>query len=161
MNAAQVYFKTDKALEEIKTKKYKLKPKIRNLLFLIDGHKSVSAVNEMSQQLGVSDVDLLDLQNSGFIIKSSVTESANAAVTAAATPPMDEAARFRVAKQYMNDTIVNSLGLKAFFFTLKLEKAGNRADLAEMLEAYGEALAKAADAPAANLLVRRARELLQ
>ncbi len=72
----------------------------------------------------------------------------------------DEAGKFRVAKKYMNDTIVNSLGLKAFFFTLKLEKAGTRADLAKLLDDYGAAIAKASNVETSNVLQKRARELL-
>jgi hypothetical protein len=72
----------------------------------------------------------------------------------------DEAGKFRVAKKYMNDTIVNSLGLKAFFFTLKLEKCATRADLAELLSDYAAALTKASNVETAKVLQKRARELL-
>ncbi len=70
MSTAQVYAKTGKAVEEIQTKKYKLKPKVRNLLFLIDGTKPVDSVTEMSRQLGMSNSELADLESGGFIVKS-------------------------------------------------------------------------------------------
>ena len=166
MSGAMVYAKTAKALEEIQTKKYKLKPKIRNLLFLIDGTKPVDSVNEMSRQLGMSNSELAELEADGFIVKSGAAEQgAGQAADAAATAVTedlgtDEAGRFRVAKKYMNDTIVNLLGLKAFFFTLKLEKCGTRADLAKLLDDYGQAIAKASNVETSKVLVRRARELV-
>lgn len=159
MSSAQVYAKTVKAQEEIQTKKYKLKPKVRNLLFLIDGNKSVEVVTEMSRQLGMSDSELMDLESGGFIVKAGTADAPGSAAIVDEVG-VDEAGRFRIAKKYMNDTIVNSLGLKAFFFTLKLEKAGNRADLAGLLDDYGQAIAKASNVETAKVLVRRARELV-
>jgi hypothetical protein len=173
MSGPQVYAKTAKALEEIQSKKYKLKPKVRNLLFLIDGSKPVVAVAEMSRQLGMSDSELIDLETDGFIVKTVAADvpaggqSAGAPARAGAAPTAikeeaaaDEAGKFRVAKKYMNDTIVNLLGLKAFFFTLKLEKCGTRADLAQLLDSYGQAIAKASNIETSKVLVRRARELV-
>ena len=158
---AMVYAKTSKAVEEIQTKKYKLKPKARNLLFLIDGNKSVEAIDEMSRQLGLSDSELGELETGGFIVKAG-SASAGAAVPGAVREEVqtDEAGKFRVAKKYMNDTIVNSLGLKAFFFTLKLEKCSTRADLGALLDEYAQALAKATNPETAKVLQKRARELL-
>lgn len=161
MSAAQVYAKTGKAVEEIQTKKYKLKPKARNLLFLVDGSKSVEAIGEMSRQLGLSDAEMGELESGGFIVRSDAAPGA--AVPAGAIreeEQTDEAGKFRVAKKYMNDTIVNSLGLKAFFFTLKLEKCGTRADLGLLLDDYTKALAKASNEETAKVLQKRARELL-
>lgn len=162
MSGAVVYAKTAKALEEIQTKKYKLKSKARNLLFLIDGTKPVDSVTEMSRQLGISNSELVELETDGFIVKSGGAGEAANADSAAVSEDLgtDEAGRFRVAKKYMNDTIVNSLGLKAFFFTLKLEKCGTRADLANLLDDYGKAIAKASNVETAKVLVRRARELV-
>lgn len=163
MNAAvQVYAKTSKAVEEIQSKKYKLKPKARNLLFLIDGSKSVQAIDEMSRQLGLSSEEMGELESSGFIVKSGAAEGGAPIAPAAVREEVltDEAGKFRVAKKYMNDTIVNSLGLKAFFFTLKLEKCGTRADLAQLLDDYTQALAKASNPETAKVLQKRARELL-
>ena len=158
---AMVYAKTSKAVEEIQTKKYKLKPKARNLLFLIDGNKSVEAIDEMSRQLGLTNSELGELEADGFIVKSGGVAGAAPAATAVQDEVQtDEAGKFRVAKKYMNDTIVNSLGLKAFFFTLKLEKCATRADLAELLSDYAAALTKASNIETAKVLQKRARELL-
>ena len=41
----------------------------------------------------------------------------------------DQVAHFRVAKAFMNETIVDALGIRAFMFTLKLEKCATGADL--------------------------------
>jgi len=161
MTAALIYAKTSKAVEEIQTKKYKLKPKARNLLFLIDGHKSVEAIDQMSRQLGLSNSELGELESDGFIVKTGSADTPDTGTRAVRDEvAVDEAAKFRVAKKYMNDTIVNSLGLKAFFFTLKLETCATRADLSKLVDGYSAALAKASNIETAKVLEKRARELL-
>jgi hypothetical protein len=93
-----------------------------------------------------------------------ITATAGAAPAAGATqasaPPQDEFQRFSAAKRFMNETVVNALGMRSFFFTPKLEKASTRADLAEMLEEYGKAIAKGTSAEEAAVLIERAREML-
>jgi hypothetical protein len=72
----------------------------------------------------------------------------------------DPAARFRMAQQFMNDTAVNALGIKAFFFTLKLERCANVNDLKDLVEPYRAAIAKASGAAEANVLTGRVKEML-
>ena len=60
----------------------------------------------------------------------------------------------------MNDTAVNSLGLKAFFFTLKLEKCATVADLKPLAGAYREAIAKGSGDAEAEVLSQRLQALL-
>ena len=64
------------------------------------------------------------------------------------------------AKEFMNVSVVNALGLKSFFFTLKLERAGNVADLRELVEAYKAAIAKASGQAEAEVLTERLLEML-
>jgi hypothetical protein len=201
-----VYVKTSKATEEIQTKKYGLKGKVRNLLFLIDGVKPVEAIERMSLALGLTAPELSAIETEGFIARAGrggkvqaatadPIDAATADTMHAATAytmhdatadavqadtdtdadadaeaeteamvtdeaPSDEAGRFRIAKQYMNDTVVNSLGLRGFFFTLKLEQAGTCQDLEGLLDAYAKTIAKASTPEAAQVMAERARELL-
>ena len=60
----------------------------------------------------------------------------------------------------MNDTIVDALGIRAFGFTLKLERCATADDLVPLLPAYTEALLKKLDREAVRALVERTRELL-
>jgi len=85
---------------------------------------------------------------------------ANEAAVAPASPD-DEFSRFRAAKDFMNVTIVDALGIKSFFFTLKLERAGTRADLRELAEPYREAIAKAEGEDQAAVLAGRLAEMLR
>ena len=69
----------------------------------------------------------------------------------------------RAAKDFMNTAIVDALGLKSFFFTLKLERAGHRAghraDLRALVEDDRAALAKACGEGHAGVFARRLDKL--
>ena len=67
---------------------------------------------------------------------------------------------FRVAKAFMNETIVDALGIRAFGFTLRLERCATTEDLVALLPSYAEALLKKLDRDATRALVERTRALL-
>ena len=73
---------------------------------------------------------------------------------------VDEFTRFRAAKDLMNITVVDALGIRAFFFTLKLERAGNLADLRELVGPYRDAIAKGSGAEEARVFTERLNSML-
>ena len=72
-----------------------------------------------------------------------------------------EFSRFRAAKDFMNVTLVDALGIKSFFFTLELERAGNVADLRERAGPYREALARSEGDAQAVVLAARLEKMLR
>ena len=60
----------------------------------------------------------------------------------------------------MNVSIADAMGLRSFFFTLKLERAGNVADLKELEESFTKAIEKASGSKMAEVLSTRLRKLL-
>ncbi len=172
MESLTTILKTAKGAEEIATKKYKLPSRTRTLLILIDGVKTLAVMSEMAIKLGLPASQINELIEQGFVEAKSAPAAVLAGSPGAAggylpsasvaepAPPVNEYEAFRAAKQFMNDTIVNSLGIKAFFFTLKLEKCGNRKELSDLLEQYTKALAKSRGVEEADLLTQRAHELL-
>jgi hypothetical protein len=158
MAAADIYRKTDLGAGEIAHRKLKLNPRVRTMLILIDGAQPELLVKEEAAKVGAPADFLEQLLRLGLI------EKAGRAVPGApgsANPPVqDEFARFRAAKDFMNVTIVDALGLKSFFFTLKLERASTREDLRALAPAYREALAKAEGEAQADVLAARLGEML-
>lgn len=158
ISAGAVYAKTAAGSEEVKSRKRKLAPKLRTMLILIDGAKPVLILREEAAALGVAADFIEQLEGLGL-----VAPVAGAPGAGRAAPPgakMDPVAHFRMAQQFMNDTAVNALGIKAFFFTLKMEKCATVADLRGMVEAYRAAIAKASGEEEAEVLVRRLEEIL-
>lgn len=174
--------RTAKGQDEIANRRKSLKGKLRTVLFLIDPGKPVDAILEQIALVGAPADALAQLVAEGYVEEvggtgagvpppaktageSAVAEFAGAETAAEGVPAQpssieDEVANFRVAKAFMNDTIVDALGIRAFTFTLRLERCSTRADLSALLPDYTEALLKKLERPAVRALVDRTRELL-
>ena len=164
MDSHAIVVKTSKGVEEVETKKYKLSPRARTVLILVDGSKTAGELVEMALKLG-SPATVLD----EFVAKGLVELRVGAELWAPATglgqtapgaPEMDELARFRAAHKFMINSVVNTLGIKAFFFTLKLERCATRKDLLALLDDYTKAIARGGNPAEAELLTKHARGLL-
>ena len=168
MAAGDIYRKSALGTAEIAARKMKLNPRVRTMLILIDGAQPEFILREEGAKVGAPPAFLEELLKLGLIEKVGRAQTpAAAAATAAAKPDVpaaasgDEFEKFRAAKDFMNVTIVDALGIKSFFFTLKLEKAGTRADLRELAGAYREAIAKKEGDAQARVLAARLEEMLR
>ena len=156
------YAKTDKGLEEIRSRGKNLRGRLRTMLILIDPSKTDAELRTSAAQIGVEPEFLETLLRDGYVALVGGIDTAGSA-SGEATPRVvtrDELARFRAAKAFINETIVDALGVRAFLFTLKLERCSTQQDLAALLPDYTEQLLKALDRDAARLLVDRTRELV-
>ena len=152
---AQRYDKTDKGREEISQGRKNLRGKLRTVLFLVDGGKDVGAIQQQMAMIGAPADAISQLADQGYIVPLGA-----AAPPAAVAVSNDPVKRFRVAKAFMNETIVDARGIRAFGFTLKLERCATLQDLAALLPDFSEALLKSLDRDAARAMVDRARELV-
>jgi hypothetical protein len=183
MSTEQIYIKTPLGIDEIQNRTLNLPPRLRTMLIMIDGHKPLSVLKESAAKFSCPEDFIESLLATALIAKLSVAESpspvpgaiataslvssgSNAAAAIAAAPTMpeqpiqDEYARFRIAKDFMNSAVVNSLGIKAFFFTLKLERAGTVDDLRGLVKPFQDALTKATNAAEADELTKQLLEYL-
>lgn len=149
-----------------------LRGKLRTVLFLIDANKPLVDIEQQVKLIGAP-VDAIDqLVAGGYVAEIGAAAPAASAVDAGAPvalaptspsaplTPEERVANFRVAKTFMNETIVDALGIRAFGFTLKLERCSTAEDLIELLPTYTESLLKKVNREAARALVERTRELL-
>jgi hypothetical protein len=168
MSAGAIYTKTALGTAEIADRKLRLPPRLRTMLILIDGHQPEFLIKEEAEKVGAP-ADFLDqLMTRGLIEKSGqIAVAANspdvgpASTPFAPVPQADEFTRFRAAKDFMNITVVDALGIRSFFFTLKLERAGNVADLRELVDTYRGCIVKGEDEAQAEVLTKRLREMLR
>ena len=169
MTGTTRYAKTDKGLEEIRSRGKNLRGRLRTMLILIDPSKTGDELRASAAQIGV-EPDFLDtLLRDGYVTPVGAAESAplpspDSASASGEGPPRvvtrDELARFRAAKAFINETIVDALGVRAFLFTLKLERCSTRADLAALMPDYEKSIRKFRGEAETHLLVERANELL-
>ncbi len=166
--AGTVFIKSRAGSEEVRSRKMKLAPKLRTMLILIDGTKPALILREEATSLGAPEDFLEALERQGLVERvgaapAPAPQERRAVVRApeqADPAKLDPVARFRRAQQFMNDTAVNALGLKAFFFTLKLEKCSTVDELKPLAGAYHDAIAKGSGAAEADVLSQRLNELL-
>lgn len=156
-----IYAKTPAGSQEVRSRKLKLAPKLRTMLILVDGRKPVGALRDEVSACGMPSDCIEQLESLGLVEPLGAQASTSAQPPAAAPGAFPDAfERFRAAQKFMNDTVVNALGIKAFFFTMKLERTATVDDLKELLGAYQATIAKASGAAEAEVLARRVREML-
>jgi hypothetical protein len=165
MSAGDIYGKTALGLQEVTNRKMKLAPRLRTMLILIDGHQPALILREEADKLGAPQDFLEQLIAQRLIEKvgSSAAPESVEAESPVGKPAVsvDEYSRFRAAKDFMNITVVDALGIKSFFFTLKLERAGNVADLRELVDGYRDAIKKGSGAEEARVLTERLNVMLR
>ena len=152
------YAKTDKGLEEIRSRGKNLRGRMRTMLILIDPSKTIDELRASGERIGALPDFLDSLLRDGYIVAVGGVE--NAAEASPRVVTRDELARFRAAKAFINETIVDALGVRAFLFTLKLERCSTRQDLLALLPDYEKAIRKFRGEAETRLLVERATELL-
>lgn len=172
MSGSEVFEKTDAGTAEVRARSRKLPPRLRTMLIMVDGCLSASQLQVAASTLGVQGDFLQTLQEQGLIRLREAAQAAelsldlNLAAPAvfgeAPLPdaPASEGERFRSAQQFLNDSAVDTLGLMSFMFTLKLEKCFTVTDLRNLLPDYARAIARKSGESAAQVLVQRARQLL-
>jgi hypothetical protein len=162
MSAVDAYRKTERGAAEIRERKLKLNPRIRTMLILIDGEQPEFILREEGVKVGAPADFIAQLLSAGLIERAGRAPKAGAAApSAAAAAPADEFIRFRNAKDFMNVTVVDALGIRSFFFTLKLEKAATLDDLRELAAGYREAIAKGGGDEQAGVLAARLEDMLR
>lgn len=136
---------------------------MRALLLLVDGARSVSDIARQAEQLGLGTEVLADLERKGFIARKAAEGAAAAPASgteASEAGLKHDAERFLRARRFMNETVVDAMGFRSFFFVLKLEKSATLADLRTLSEEYERAIRKGKDEMEAHALVTHAQDLL-
>ena len=160
-----IYTKTEAGSRELKSRALQLPQRLRTMLIMVDGSQSAAQLRQAADRLGVSEDFLASLEAQGLVQR--VARARAEAVVPAQDAPfarqsaLSDGERFTAVKQFMNDTIVDSLGLRAFFFTLKLEKCFTLMDLEAMLPDYSKAIAKSRGSDVARRLEGQARSRLR
>ncbi|NEX59731.1 hypothetical protein [Noviherbaspirillum galbum] len=178
-----VYDKTEKGRDEIATRKYRLTPRLRTLLVLIDGKHTAGDLLKTVGGLGLTDASFTELLAEGYI--ESTAAAAPAPVIHITTPEGDtlpplaedttlsiadlpvesqpvvtDAERFQRVYAFFNETIKSNMGLRGYALQLKVEKAGTLEELRALRRPYLEGVLKAKGNEVARALRDRLDKLL-
>src|SRR3954471_23506981 len=132
-----MHAKTALGTQELRSRNIKMTPRLRMMLVMIDGQTDDETLRGEAAKVGAPADFLEQLLRLGLI-----------APVGAGAPPtpvaMSDTDRFVAAKEMMTTGASGFMGLKTFFFILKLEKCGSVADLRALLPDFVAAIAKAA-----------------
>ena len=147
------YAKTPSGVEEISARRNQLRGKLRTMLILVDPGKTADELRAQALSIGAPTDSLDTLLAGGFIASVNATTPATAGDGASGRVDVfsDELTRFRDAKTFMNETIVQALGLRC----------ATRADLGQLLPDYERALRKGTPPNEAAAMIDRAKEMLE
>lgn len=172
-----IFDKTDKGREEIITRQYRLAPRLRPLLVLIDGKKTTPELLQQVAGLGLDMQSLADLVDGEFIEGVGIvpesgkeqeprrtpntTPGAQAGKATTAASEMISPEKFLALQKFFYDSIKSTLGLRGFTLQLKAEKATGLADFVALREPYLAAVQKAKGEEPMRSLRDRLDQLLQ
>lgn len=151
--------KTEMGRAEIESRTRKLPGGLRSVLLLVDGRRTVAELQELARRLNAPEdalQQLLSLQLiSGDAVdaRPSIGEAANEPVAAAESG----ANRYRILYALMTDVVREQLGVRGYFFQLKLERAEDERSLQALLPELQSALAKKTSMQGAASTVERIR----
>ncbi len=149
--------KTLQGQRELVDRRQKLHARSRSLLIAVHGEHTVAELKRQFAALGDVDGILDELATLGLITANA--PAAAAANAAAAADP--ELPPLQLARAFINETAVATLGLRAFLFTLKLERCYTKAELTELLPEYRRVLARAKSEEFAAGMTARVEKILR
>ena len=152
---ASLYQKTDKGQAEIRTRAYHLDQKHRALLLMVNGEKTCDEILIQLAPLGMNQAVFEELEHAGYIRSHGIgaTPAASEPASAPEAPVPNTTSGERGVEGYQRlyrfytETISRYLGLRGYLLEMKVEKAGNVADLVALRDTLKAALAKARGEP--------------
>lgn len=113
-NGKVVFHKTAKGTEEMEKRNHGLTPKVRRLLIMVDGKRTVDTLREMALADDLSHT-LGELEEAGFIEVASISTAAGSVAAPAGpmpsitafldTPPPNDPMRLQMSRNFMTNTI--------------------------------------------------------
>lgn len=121
----QVYCKTDKGLSEIQTRAYRLTPRLRQALILVDGKRDTEALSSLIP--GEAEIILDSLRSEGFIeVARELPAVASRSSEVSQTP---RAQSFDALRRDVVRALNDALGPMAEAMAMRIEKTKSMADL--------------------------------
>lgn len=161
MAADGVFRRSPEGQQALDARDKRIGARLRALMLMAEG-KPMSQFAATAAALGAPPDALEQLVRLGFVrSESDATPTAAGGVLPASEDVEDAYARFRTVSGLLREIAADTLGLKAFFFILKVEKASTLKDLEQLLPALLPAVVKARGAEGAAALETQLRAMLQ
>ena len=156
-----VFFKTEKAVEELTERRHGLRPKARQVLIMLDGKRTLSGLTSF---ISASDLHPLlnELKASGFISEESAPSSPPPSESKTPAPEIAiDPVRLTRAKAYLIEVSQQHLGLLASKLQREIAEAHDDASLRVALAHWNMALRESrSGATIATPCLQQVREIL-
>jgi hypothetical protein len=177
MNDSDLFQKTAAGTDELKSRARGLPMRLRTMLIMVDGSRTVADLRAAAEALAVPadflerllQAGLIELSKRQVAAKPAAPAESPAAPTTGPAPltssytlpaiPTDPE-RFVVAQKFMIETAVDSMGIRSYFFTLKLERCYTLDDLRALMPEFSQGLVKAKGELKARSLSQRLQALI-
>jgi hypothetical protein len=175
MHENSLYTKTAAGVDELKSRTRALPPRLRTMLIMVDGQRTLAQLQHAAAGLGAPSDFLEVLQGQGLVealaaqpgstarsrpVATAASSTVERTGSSASQTPASAVDRYAAARKLMNTTAVDALGLRAFLFTLKLEKCTTPKDLSLLLPEFTQALTKSRGDLFARRVADQVRALL-
>ncbi|NWK46186.1 hypothetical protein [Ralstonia pickettii] len=161
----RIYQKTEKGQDEIRTRANHLDQRHRAVLLMVNGEKTCDDILVQLQPLGMTQAVFDELEGGGYIrphaagATTAKAEPASATTTTEAAPAQATTSKEPAAEGYQRlyrfytETISRYLGLRGYLLEMKVEKAGNVAELVALRDTLKAALSKTRGEPEASNVI--------
>jgi hypothetical protein len=159
MNLNDIPVKTDAGNEEVANRRHKLSSRVRSLLIVIHGTDTVAELTKNFHAFGDVGACLQELSQLG-LIRMQMAQNGRpvtqepAANASSLMPPAQQA------KQLLNESAVAVLGLRAYLFTLKLERCYTADDVRNIMPEYERIVTKSKGSDFSTAILRRVETIL-
>ncbi len=160
MHIKTIFAKTASGTAELDSRQLKLSPHSRTVLIAVDGHRDVGELEQMFIAYGAKLRQILaELQQLALIQDIAASTLASKASATADTQDAELPDLITVRKR-INELAADAAGLRAFLFTLKLERCYSVAELRAIMDGFHALLNKAKGANYANEQTERIHRVL-
>jgi len=166
-----IYRKTARGVEEITTANRTVDRRVRPALILTDGNRSGALVLSLTSGIGIGEADFDELIDSGFIEAIALPVGTETVAfgqptgehrtSSGVAEPRSDLERYSDGQRFLNETITDHLGVRAYFFVLKVERCSSAEELIELVPKFEESLARKVDQDFARRCARIAMAILK
>lgn len=145
MSGIPICVKTPKGIEEVELRTHRLPMRARQVLIMVDGKRDFTTLLAMFPGDALEGI-CRQLIDEGFIV-ARAKPVAPVAVTAPppVAPPVDDAQRLTMARNFMNNTLSAFVGVAASSLSVRVERAPGIDDLRHLFGEWRESIALVRD----------------
>ncbi len=172
IGADTIFVKTEVGRIELRSRGMALPPRLRSLLVMVDGHKTVKVMLDKLHGMGVDESSLAELERLGLIERQHVQNTATTQSAPAASPLPEHATEVAVSAQspellrlldvrnFYHRMIRDTIGTRGFMLQIDVENATTLEECRALRDRFLNAARKTADPAVVQLLEKELDRLL-